>query len=192
MAPVLKKSPKKLERLARRVVNEHVHTETKIFDLPIPKVLQRKCGSTYLKDKFMCTESIAPLEEDDINQWFEEPFVKISNDEWLTIQSWCYGVPHWAFDKNHIRLIYFTEKNGSDRFCWDCIHTKYSSREKNVVIQKWTECDFATGEELIDHMQCLSMWCNYCCTTSLFYIEDYPWRSQHIWCCREQLSEVTL
>lgn len=178
MAQLLKKSPMRLTRIAGRVVNRHVPCEDAIFSLHIPNTLKKEIVKHYLKDKFMCSEILPPLEEDEMTCWFEEPFIDITNDEWLTIQSWNYGIPYFAHEKNHMKYVFYTMDDGNDRYCMECAHT-YLKNKATHKIQKWTDCNFETADNLIETMQCLDAWCARCTTRSLFWIEDWPWRSEH-------------
>lgn len=179
MAQLLKKSPLRLTRIASRVVNRCMPCEDAIFSLQIPSTLKRYVRKNYLKDKFECSEILPPLEEDEMSCWFEEPFLHISNDEWLTIMSWSYGVPYFAAEKNHIKSVFFTMDDGNDKYCYECAYT-YCKDNAAYKISKYSDCDVESGDQLIDALQCLDMWCNRCVTRSLFWLEEYPWNTHYI------------
>lgn len=144
--------------------------------------------NNYVHDKFTCEETLPPLEEDQMTCWFEQPWLNITNDEYLTIMTWSYGVPYFAYEANHIEEVYYTYDGGNDRYCYSCAHQRSTAEYK---IEKWHGCDFARGEDLIDELQCLSRWCTNCTTTSLFYLENYPWQghnARHAWCASDLLE----
>ena len=172
-------NPLKLTRIAGRVVNRHIGVESDIALLCIPNTLKQSLHNNYLKDKFMCEEFLCPLEEDQMNTWFEQPFLTLSNDEWLTIQQWQYGVPYFAYEKNHIKYVYYTMDDSDKRFCYECAHL-YCKEVAQYRIEKWSSCDFEYSQNLIDTIQCMKAWCHHCKTTSLFYIEEWCWNSDHL------------
>lgn len=174
----LKKSPATLIRITERVINRLIKHEEDINTLCIPKVLQIELKKKYLQDKFECEETLPPLEEEEMSCWFEEPFLNLSNDEWLTIMSWKYGVPYFAHEKNHIKYVYFTVDDGIDRYCWPCAF-QYLKTIAVYKIEKWSTCEFERAEDLIDTIQCMNCWCNRCMTRSLFWITSWTWNTDH-------------
>lgn len=180
MAPVIKRSVSTLTRQASRVINKAIRKESDIAKLEIPATLLRVLGKFYLKDKYYCTETLPPLEPEEMTCWFEQPYEMLSSDEWLTLQAWSYGVPHFAYERNHIKLQWYTIDNGPDRLCPRCVEYLTKDHAVHYDVTRYADCDFVRGDELIDYLQCTNYWCNHCYTTALFFIEDWPWTSDHI------------
>lgn len=177
---IVKKQVKRLQRQAAAVVNRSLILESDIDTLEIPKCLKRSLHKNYLMDKFWCEEVLAPLEEEDFNVWFEEPYLTLTNDEWLTIQNWNHGWPKFAYEWNHVKFVYYTINGSNNPLCHNCCLAAYRNRgDTAMTISKIKRCDGAHADDLVDLLQCMDSWCDKCVTTSLFWIEEWPWSSPH-------------
>lgn len=179
MNNINKKQPNSLVRLCTKQINKLIPNEDSISQLCIPFILKKYLTRFYLEDKYMCEELLPPLEPDEMTCWFEEPFMNISNDEFLTIMNWNYGIPYFAYERNHVKYIYYTVDDGIDRYCWECAYT-YLIDIAQYKIDKWASCEFEFGDTLIACLQEPNLWCSRCMTRSLFWIENWTWNTDHL------------
>lgn len=174
-----RRHPATLRRYSARVTNQTINREKDIEKLEIPKILKLYCKKHYLYDKFIKEDGDCPLSYDDFQQSFEQPFLNLTNDEFLTIMNWKYEVPNFAYDENHIKYIYYKFEFDDRRYCHNCMLN--TAKNSNNGIYKVRCCDWILGEDIIDAMQCTDAWCDICTTSTLFWIEYYPFSVKHRW-----------
>lgn len=177
--------PPKLTSFARCKINNTIVSYQAIDTLEIPVVLKRKLEKRYINDIIYCSESRKRTLEDCVEfpHHFEQPFLNIGPDNYLTIMQWDWlaGIPHFAFERTHIINKWYEVRGDVGHFCNECIR---DIREQIVLTQPdscidyidlHTSCTSELADDLIDYLQCESYWCSKCTTTALFYIEDWPW-----------------
>lgn len=173
------RQPKSLLRYCIKKINRIIPCEDAIYQLHIPNILKKQLSKYYLEDKFTCEELFPPLEPREMPIWFDEPFLNLSNDEFLTIMNWNYGVPFFAFERNHIKYVYYTYDDGTDKYCAECSNI-YLKNIAKYKIEKWSCCEFEYGDTLIQCLQGPDSWCHNCMTRSLFWIEEWVWNTDHL------------
>lgn len=166
-----------LVSLCRKRINCLLRQEKDIKALEVPTCLKKKLTKHYLTDKFWSDDYLPPLEPHEITLSFGAPFEIASTDEFLTLHNWIYNVPEFAFEMNHLKCIWYEIDNNNDQLCFDCILCIHRDQpvyaRGKPVIKKYC-CSVVPGDELIEEIQQNWLWCSRCFTTTLFYIEDYP------------------
>lgn len=120
------------------------------------------------------------MEPNEITLSFKAPFEVASTDEYLTINNWIYDVPEFCYEQNHLKCVWYEIDNNNDALCFDCIICIHRDKPKYAigkpVIKKFC-CSVVSGADFIEEIQQNWLWCSRCFTTTLFYIEDYPFHS---------------
>lgn len=161
-----------------------VKDHSSISLLPIPFCFKKNLRDKHLEFELNCTDRMPPIEEEEFFFRFDEPFVNIGVDAFLTIMRWDkahYGVPDFAWEFTIIHEIFYEydhgEWNNTERVCFNCIHDIYREsveKEDKLIVTKWHHRDWSYDSDIIDWLQCTRHWCDRCHTTALFYFEPAP------------------
>lgn len=189
-------NPVSLEHLARTVVNCNLSDYEDISKLQLPNCLLHRLRRRYIKDRFYCDEELPGVfEDEEFPFFFEEPFINIGPDAFITIQKWGRTVPPFAFEFNHLQRIFYQLFNGESSveqnyFCLQCAMHLWRNDRRYTHLRKMHDCEITFGSELIDRLQSGDLWCRRCHSTSLFWIEDSPTRYHKTnvrLCCYERI-----
>lgn len=173
MAPI-KRNPLKLVSLTRTTINRTLKHRKYIRKLELPKTLQEELSKEYLQDRISCASDL-PMEVNEIEYEFEQPWITLDPDEFLYIMNDKFykdGVPWFAFAKNAWFTVYYQFGDDCKRYCYGCALDKLLLGYQGTIT-KWKGYDIIYGEDVIDQMQCTTSWCEVCYLSTLFWIEEF-------------------
>lgn len=152
------------------------------MSLEIPTSLKYYLKERYVTDKYFCQDVLPPLLPEEFGIQFEQPYMKLTNDEWLTIQNWTAGIPEWVFEVTHLKVVYYSIDNEDKRLCYNCLIQRMKNKPENELWHVFRQryCDTEYGGELMERLQDPGLWCDWCMTTSLFFLEEWDNRVRHV------------
>lgn len=175
----IKFNPPTLKRLCVATINKSVGKEPQLRQLDLPRVCIRDLEEHYFTDNLWCDDKLAPIDMDQYPYDHSEPFMQLSNDEFLSIQRYD-EVPWFAHERNHVHKMWFEVDWNNEPICWQCaLKANKNPDLHGHTLYRISSCFTAPAERIIEAMQGLDMWCTNCFTVSLFWISEYVFHSSH-------------
>lgn len=166
-------NPRKLIRIAARVVNDAIIDRESIRQLEVPRTIQDYVDKYYFTDNLWCDEKAPPIEMDEFPYELDEPFIELTSDEFLSLMRYR-GIAWFAYEFNHCFMYYYVIDDNNEPLCKKCCGDIVRNPDmKGHTVKCMENCFVCPAEEMIDNLQSLDMWCSRCYTTSLFKIK--PW-----------------
>lgn len=175
----IKYNPRTLQRLCAASINKLVRTQQDIKKLEIPNCMKELLEDNYFSDNLWCDDKLPPIECNDYPYDHAEPYVQLSNDEFLSLHRYR-EVPWFAYGRTHINKVWYEIDWNNEPICWTCAReANRDPRMHGRVIYRIASCFISPGEHVLDAIQGLDMWCSNCYTVSLFWLSEYIFRCDH-------------
>ena len=135
----------------------------------------------YFTDNLWSDDKLPPYECNDYPYEHKEPYLRLSEDYFLSIQRYGNEVPWFAYEQNHLHLRWYEIDMNNERLCYYCAHDINKIPDMSGhLIYCLKDCWQVSGYYILSQLQDLDMWCHRCYTTSLFYISEWPWQTTHL------------
>lgn len=172
--------PKSLQRISEAVINNNVRYTNDISKLEIPESCKISLLGNYFYDNLWCDDKLPPISIEDYPYDHNEPYIRMSCDEYLSLQRYNTETPWFGYRNNHVTLHWYEIDCNNEPICYYCIHDvvkKPEMLERNVYRVRY--CYTVDRRNLIDCLQGVENFCTICNTCTLFSIENWVWRTEH-------------